>query len=120
MFRRVFHIGGKRSIDRAVDDELAFHLAEKERRLIASGMSPAAARAASLAKFGDVTAVRDGLIIIDEEREESMRRSNLIAEFVRDVSFAARTLRRNAAFTTIVVLTLAVGIGANTAIFTLV
>src|SRR5207237_658985 len=118
--RPVFRIGGKRAVVREVDDELAFHIAMREQKLVASGTPPGDAHAESVRKFGDIAAVREYCIAIDQERDITMRRSNVFAEFVRDLGFAGRTLRRNIAFTTVVILTLALGIGANTAIFTLV
>jgi predicted permease len=120
MMRRVFRVASKRSVDRDVDDEIAFHLAMRQEKLVARGLNDDDARAASLRQFGDVAAVRNYLTAIDKDRDDTMRRSNLLAEMTRDLGFAARTLRRNVVFTTIVVLTLAIGIGANTAIFTLV
>jgi predicted permease len=103
-----------------VDDELAFHLEMKREKFVASGMSPGAADEASLRQFGNVDAVRNYCLTLDQDREQAMRRSNLLSEFVRDVAFAGRTLRRNAIFAAIVICTLAVGIGSNTAIFTLI
>ena len=118
--RRVFRVGSKRSVDRDVDEELAFHLAMREDKLMAAGLTREAAHAASLQRFGDVTAVRDYLVIIDRDSEQTMRRSNYLGEIGRDLAFAVRTLRRNAVFSAVIILTLAIGIGANTAIFTLV
>ena len=104
----------------AVDDELAFHLDMRAQRLVACGMSPEAARREALRQFGDMESVRRDCVIYDEERERTMRRRNYSEELAQDLAYAARTLRRNFGFSLVVVLTLGLGIGANTAIFTLI
>ncbi|HKG95638.1 MAG TPA: ABC transporter permease [Gemmatimonadaceae bacterium] len=119
--RRVFRVGtGRTHVAREVDDELRFHLELRAQRLIAAGMPPELARAEALRQFGDVDAVRESCVTLDEERERAMARTNLLAELRQDVAYALRTLRRNAGFTAVVALTLGLGIGANSAIFTLV
>jgi predicted permease len=119
--RRVFRVPFSRGhIAREVDDELAFHLEMRMQRLIAAGMSVDAARAEALRQFGDVSNVREDCVVMDQQRERAMSRSNLLGELRQDVLYAIRTLRRNAGFTAIIVGALALGIGANTAIFTLI
>ena len=119
--RRVFRIPFTRGhIGREVDDELAFHLEMRTQRLVAAGWSVDAARAEALRQFGDVANVRDDCVIMDQQRERAMSRVNLFGELQQDVVYAFRTLRRNAGFTAIIVGALALGIGANTAIFTLI
>src|SRR5438067_3224755 len=110
----------KAQIAEAVDDELAFHLDMRTQRLIACGMPPDAARREALRQFGDIESVRNDCVTFDEERERTMRRRTYSEELVQDLSYAGRTLRRNLGFSLVVVLTLALGIGANTAIFTLI
>jgi predicted permease len=119
--RRVFRLPFPRGhIAREVDDELAFHLDTRVQRLVAAGMSPDDARREALRQFGDVAAVRDSCVTMDQQRERTMRRTNMMGELHQDVVYALRTLRRNIGFTAVIVGALATGIGANTAIFTII
>ena len=119
--RRVFRLGaGPQRIEREVDDELAYHLEQKTRDLVARGMSRDDAEREAHRQFGDMRQVRESLITIDSEHERVRQRINFVEELGQDLRYAMRMLRRTPAFTATVVLTLAVGIGANTSIFTLV
>jgi predicted permease len=119
--RRVFRIPfGRAHIGREVDDELEFHLEMRAQRLIAAGWTPDAARREALRQFGDLDSVRQDCVVMDEQRERAVRRANVMSELQQDISYALRTLRRNLGFTTVIVGALALGIGANTAIFTLI
>lgn len=115
--RRPFRLGEP---TRDVDDELAFHLAERERALVASGHDPAGAHAQALQRFGDLSSVRSECLAIDRDRVRAQRWATFVNNFRQDVVYAIRSLRRQPTFVAIVMVILAVGIGANTAIFSLI
>jgi putative ABC transport system permease protein len=103
-----------------VEDELQFHIDMRTRELIETGMSPDAARAEALRCFGDLRRVRDRCESILEQREGELRRSELLRNIFEDLSYGARTLARNRGFAVAALVTLALGIGATTAIFSVV
>jgi len=111
---------GPHRVERDVDAELAFHVDMRVQRLIERGLDPATARAQALQQFGDWDGVRAELLAIDTQREKTVQRANYFAELRQDTLYAVRALRHNLGFALVVVLSLAVGIGANTAIFTLI
>lgn len=111
---------GRGRAAREVDDELAFHLDMRTRQLIEHGLAPDDARREALRQFGDLDGVRRTCVTLDQDRIRSMKRATLFDELRRDVLYGVRMLRRNPGVTVVVVLTLALGIGANTAIFSLV
>jgi hypothetical protein len=103
-----------------VDEEIAFHLAEREAALVARGLRPADARAQAEAEFGDVGAVRARLRAMGEARERRRGWGERLETLARDVRYAARSLGRAPALVVTVVVTLALGIGANTLVFSAV
>src|SRR5215216_2005551 len=103
-----------------VDDELEFHLRERIDDLIARGLTPEAARDEAKRSFGDMQQVKDTCITLAEYMESDMRRSELVGIARQDTIYAMRLVRAHPAFTAAVILTLALGIGATTAIFSVV
>jgi len=105
------------SADRDVEDELAFHLAMRAELLEQSGLDPQTARDTALGRFGDVAEVRERCLDISHQRERRMKRHELWTATRQHVRFALRRLRSAPGFAAAVLIMLALGIGATTAVF---
>jgi putative ABC transport system permease protein len=100
-----------------VDEELRFHIEARVAELMEAGASEQEARQAAQLRFGDLTAIRERCKALSEEAERSRRRARWHTDMRQDVQYGIRQLTRNRVFTIIAAFTIALGIGANSAIF---
>jgi putative ABC transport system permease protein len=107
-------------LDQEIDEEIAFHLDMRTRELIERGMDPKTAREVAMSRLGDLARLRRTCLDLGRKRDREMRLTQWIEELGADMKFAIRQLRSAPGFTCVAALTLALGIGANSAVFALV
>ena len=96
-----------------------FHIEMRTRELVDRGVDPRVAREMVLARLGDVGRLKRTCVDLGRKREREMRLTQFIEEFRADVTSALPQMKASPGFTLVATLTLALGIGANSAMFAL-
>jgi putative ABC transport system permease protein len=104
-------------LDQEVDEELALHIELRTRELVERGMDPKAAREIVLSRIGDLGLLKRTCVDLGRKRDREIRMTQRFEDLKDDVAVALRQLKASPAFALVAVLTLALGIGANSAMF---
>jgi putative ABC transport system permease protein len=111
-WRRLRSLTRVDALERGLDEEIRFHIERQIDKNVRAGMTPDEARRQAYIKFGGVERIK--------ERTRDEFRPALVQDSLLDLQYGVRALRRAPAFTVVAALTLALGIGATTAVFTVV
>ena len=118
LFRFPWRSGAQRAAE--LEAEMRFHLDMKVEELVRKGLPVEEARRLALAQFGDIPEAKQTIGRLDRQAEARIRLGDLGAEFLQDVRYAVRYLRRSPGFTAAVTLTLGIAVAAVTAAFGLI
>src|SRR3954470_20151995 len=110
--RRLWNTLRPGTMERDIERELSFHVAERADQLRAEGLGEEEARREARRKFGNP--------IVQAERTRDVNVSAAIDALLRDLRYSVRSLAHTPGFTLTVLVTLALGVGANTAVFSAV